>query len=153
MFIGKIPRDCYEDELVPIFESIGKIYELRLMMDFSGSNRGYAFLMYTKVDHAYRAIREFNNLEIRPGKKIGVVKSLDNCRLFVGGIPKNKTKQDIVQEMHKITDGVVGAIVYSCVNGNRENSRNRGFAFVEYENHRAAAMARRKLLPGLLDHQ
>ncbi|KAK3103329.1 hypothetical protein FSP39_018536 [Pinctada imbricata] len=29
IFVGKIPRDCYEDELVPVFERIGKIYELR----------------------------------------------------------------------------------------------------------------------------
>ncbi|RWR98678.1 APOBEC1 complementation factor-like protein, partial [Dinothrombium tinctorium] len=43
VFIGKIPRDCYEDEIVPLFEQIGKVYELRLMMDFSGANRGYGF--------------------------------------------------------------------------------------------------------------
>jgi RNA recognition motif-containing protein len=26
IFIGKIPRDCFEDELVPVFEKIGKVY-------------------------------------------------------------------------------------------------------------------------------
>ena len=34
IFVGKIPRNCYENELVPAFEKIGKIYEFRLMMDF-----------------------------------------------------------------------------------------------------------------------
>lgn len=29
-----------------------------------------------------------------------------------------------------------------------DKTRNRGFAFVEYESHKAAAMARRKLIPG-----
>ena len=57
MFVGKIPRDLYEDELVPVFEKIGKIYELRLMMDFSGSNRGYAFVMYTSTSDARRAVK------------------------------------------------------------------------------------------------
>lgn len=47
VFVGKIPRDMYEDELVPLFERAGKIYEFRLMMEFSGENRGYAFVMYT----------------------------------------------------------------------------------------------------------
>lgn len=47
VFVGKIPRDMYEDELVPVFERAGSIYELRLMMEFSGENRGYAFVMYT----------------------------------------------------------------------------------------------------------
>lgn len=47
VFVGKIPRDMYEDELVPLFERAGKLYEFRLMMEFSGENRGYAFVMYT----------------------------------------------------------------------------------------------------------
>lgn len=47
VFVGKIPRDMYEDDLVPLFEKAGRIYEFRLMMEFSGENRGYAFVMYT----------------------------------------------------------------------------------------------------------
>ncbi|XP_041365782.1 APOBEC1 complementation factor-like isoform X2 [Gigantopelta aegis] len=145
IFIGKIPRDCYEDELVPVFEKIGKIYEFRLMMDFSGSNRGYAFCMYTNKQDASRAIKELNNFEIRKGRLLGVCSSVDNCRLFVGGIPKAKQREEILAEMHKVTDGVVDVIVYpSAV----DKTKNRGFAFVEYDCHRAAAMARRKLIPG-----
>ena len=68
IFIGRIPRDCYEDELVPIFETMGKIYELRLMMDFSGANRGYAFVMHTNKSDAQRAVKEMNNYEIRKGR-------------------------------------------------------------------------------------
>ena len=145
IFIGKIPRDIYEDELVPVFEKVGPIYEFRLMMDFSGSNRGYAFCMYTNKTNAKRAIKDLNNYEIRKGRLLGVCSSVDNCRLFVGGIPKNKNREDIHQEMSKVTDGVIDVIVYpSAV----DKSKNRGFAFVEYESHRSAAMARRKLIPG-----
>lgn len=145
IFVGKIPRDCYEDELVPIFEKIGKIYELRLMMDFSGSNRGYAFVMYTSKHDAQEAVRKLNNFEIRKSRLLGVCMSVDNCRLFVGGIPKNKGRDEILQEMNKVTEGVVDVIVYpSAV----DKTKNRGFAFVEYESHRDAAMARRKLIPG-----
>jgi len=39
VFVGKIPRDMFEYDLVPLFERCGRIYEMRLMMDFSGSNR------------------------------------------------------------------------------------------------------------------
>ncbi|XP_076450587.1 APOBEC1 complementation factor-like isoform X2 [Babylonia areolata] len=145
IFIGKIPRDIYEDELVPVFEKVGPIYEFRLMMDFSGSNRGYAFCMYTTRTDAKRAIKELNNYEIKKGRLLGVCSSVDNCRLFVGGIPKNKNREDILAEMSKVTEGVVDVIVYpSAV----DKTKNRGFAFVEYESHRAAAMARRKLIPG-----
>ncbi|XP_078147709.1 putative RNA-binding protein 46 [Centroberyx gerrardi] len=145
VFVGKIPRDMYEDELVPVFENAGRIYEFRLMMEFSGENRGYAFVMYTNREAAQRAIQLLDNYEIRPGKFIGVCVSLDNCRLFIGSIPKDKRKDEILEEMKKVTEGVVDVIVYPS---SADKSRNRGFAFVEYESHKAAAMARRKLIPG-----
>ncbi|XP_041466624.1 APOBEC1 complementation factor-like isoform X3 [Lytechinus variegatus] len=145
VFVGKIPRDLFEDELVPVFMKIGKIYELRLMMDFSGSNRGYAFVMYTNREDGKKAVKQLNNYEIRKGRYLGVCPSVDNCRLFVGGIPKNKKQEEILAEMAKVTEQVVDVIVYPSIN---DKAKNRGFAFVEYENHRAAAMARRKLIPG-----
>uniref|UniRef100_A0A8C2Z8Z4 Synaptotagmin binding cytoplasmic RNA interacting protein n=1 Tax=Cyclopterus lumpus TaxID=8103 RepID=A0A8C2Z8Z4_CYCLU len=61
IFIGKIPRDLFEDELVPLFEKAGPIWDLRLMMDpLKGlsdvilyhqpddkkKNRGFCFLEY-----------------------------------------------------------------------------------------------------------
>lgn len=145
IFIGKIPRDIFEDELISVFQKMGKIYEFRLMMDFSGSNRGFAFCTYCKKEDAKRAIKELNNYEIKKGRFLGVCSSVDNCRLFVGGIPKTKMKDEILAEMSKITEGVVDVIVYPSA---MDKTKNRGFAFVEYENHRAAAMARRKLIPG-----
>ncbi|NXP43766.1 RBM46 protein, partial [Heliornis fulica] len=114
VFVGKIPRDIYEDELVPVFERAGKIYEFRLMMEFSG-------------------------------KFIGVCLSSNNCRLFIGAIPKEKKKEEILNEMKKVTEGVVDVTVYPSAT---DKTKNRGFAFVEYESHRAAAMARRRLIPG-----
>ncbi|XP_043548512.1 RNA-binding protein 47 isoform X3 [Chiloscyllium plagiosum] len=145
VFIGKIPRDVYEDELVPVFESVGRMYEMRLMMDFDGKNRGYAFVMFTAKHEAKRAVRELNNYEIRPGRLLGVCSSVDNCRLFIGGIPKMKKREEILEEISKVTEGVLDVIVYASA---ADKMKNRGFAFVEYESHRAAAMARRKLMPG-----
>ncbi len=58
------------------------------------------------------------------------------------------TKEDIVSEMQKVTEGVVDVIVYPSAS---DKTKNRGFAFVEYESHRATAMARRKLKNGRVD--
>ncbi|NXM94929.1 A1CF factor, partial [Sylvia borin] len=145
IFIGKLPRDLFEDELIPLCEKIGKIYEMRMMMDFNGNNRGYAFVTFSNKQEAKNAIKTLNNYEIRNGRLLGVCASVDNCRLFVGGIPKTKKREEILAEMKKVTDSVVDVIVYPSA---ADKTKNRGFAFVEYESHRAAAMARRKLLPG-----
>ncbi|XP_018616835.2 APOBEC1 complementation factor isoform X1 [Scleropages formosus] len=145
IFVGKLPRDLFEDELVPLCEKFGKIYEVRMMMDFNGNNRGYAFVTFATKQEAKNAMKHLNNYEIRNGRLLGVCASVDNCRLFVGGIPKTKKREEILAEMKKVTDGVVDVIVYPSA---ADKTKNRGFAFVEYESHRAAAMARRKLLPG-----
>ena len=60
------------------------------------------------VNHTYLMIVQlfffqYNNHEIRSGKHIGVCISVANNRLFVGSIPKSKTKEQIVEEFSKVT--------------------------------------------------
>lgn len=145
IFVGKVPREMFEWELVPIFETCGTIYELRLMMDFSGSNRGYLFVRYSTREEATRATKELDNYELRPGKKIGVIKSVDNRKLWISGLPKNRSADEIREEMSKLTDGVTNVCIY---NSYTDKNKTRGYAFVEYLTHRHAALARRKLVPG-----
>ncbi|KAH9395876.1 hypothetical protein TYRP_020289 [Tyrophagus putrescentiae] len=53
VFVGRIPREIFEDELIPLFEAVGQIYDLRLMIDpLSGYSRGYAFITYFKAEEA-----------------------------------------------------------------------------------------------------
>lgn len=138
---------------MPLLEQVGRLLELRLMLDFSGSTRGYAFALYESPRIAREACECLDGHEIRPGHRIGVVKSMDNCRLFFGGVPKTKTKTEFMAELTKILDGITDIYLYPSAH---DRSLNRGFIFVEFQNHRAAAMARRKLIPGkvmLWDHE
>ncbi|XP_068505288.1 heterogeneous nuclear ribonucleoprotein Q isoform X2 [Syngnathus scovelli] len=146
IFVGKIPRDLFEDELVPHFEEAGPIWDLRLMMDpLSGLNRGYAFVTFCTKEAAQEAVRLCNNCEIRPGKHIGVCISVANNRLFVGSIPKSKTKEQIEEEFSKVTEGLSDVILYHQPD---DKKKNRGFCFLEYEDHKTAAQARRRLMSG-----
>lgn len=152
VFLGRIPRNCYEDEIVPVLQKVGKLLELRLMLDFSGTNRGFGFALFEDSKTARRACQLLNNSEIRPGHRIGVVKSIDNCRLFFGGVPKDKSKGEFFEELSKMLDGITEIYVYP---NSEDRTQNRGFIFVEFRDHRSAAMARRKLIPGrvvLWDH-
>ncbi|KAL3316249.1 APOB1 complementation factor [Cichlidogyrus casuarinus] len=142
VFIGHIPRDCLEHELMNVFAGVGRIYQFRLMMESPNCNRGFGFCCYTNKEDTRRAMEELNNFEIRPGKTIGVQLSVDNCKLFVGGIPTNKKRDEILDEMKKVTENVKDVIVYPSI---EDKNKNRGFAFVEYNSHRAATIARQKL--------
>lgn len=112
IFIGKLPNDVYEYDLVPLFSSCGKIYMLRIMQNFSGLNRGFAFVQYTRPDEADKAIRLLNNVEIRPGEKIGVVKSRNNCRLYIGKLDQTMTREEIKKELEILTEDIVDVIIH-----------------------------------------
>ncbi|XP_043064878.1 heterogeneous nuclear ribonucleoprotein R isoform X1 [Drosophila ficusphila] len=146
VFCGKIPKDMYEDELIPLFEKCGTIWDLRLMMDpMTGTNRGYAFVTFTNREAAVNAVRQLNDFEIRKGKKIGVTISFNNHRLFVGNIPKNRDRDELIEEFSKHAPGLYEVIIYSSPD---DKKKNRGFCFLEYESHKAASLAKRRLGTG-----
>lgn len=63
IFVGRIPKDIYEDELIPVFEKLGKLWDLRLMIDpVSAQSRGYAFITYCNKDDAQKAVQEVVSL-------------------------------------------------------------------------------------------
>ncbi|KAJ7385714.1 hypothetical protein OS493_013745 [Desmophyllum pertusum] len=143
---SEVPRDCFEDELIPILEECGRIYDFRLMMDpLTNQNRGYGFCTYSAKEEAQDATKKLDTREVRPGRRLGVCLSVANNRLFVGSIPKMKNKDEIMEEFSKVTQGLTDVIVYMSA---ENKSRNRGFAFLEYESHQAASLARRRLASG-----
>ena len=59
VFVGKIPKDVFEDELIPLIENCGRIWDLRLMMDpMTGFNRGYCFVTFCDKDGAQEAVKQ-----------------------------------------------------------------------------------------------
>ena len=71
MFCGKIPRDVYESDLIPLFEKCGTIWDLRLMMDpMTGLNRGYAFVTFTTREAAQEAVRQVETITTQLGTVI-----------------------------------------------------------------------------------
>lgn len=109
---------------------------------------------------------QFDGYEIRKGKQLKVNVSVPNLRLFVGNIPKSKSKSEIFNEFNKLTGngspcvkpyriimssflfatgGLHEVIVYSSPD---DRKKNRGFCFLEYESHKSASLAKRKLSTG-----
>lgn len=148
VFCGKIPKEIFEDELVPLFEKCGKIWDLRLMMDpMTGLNRGYCFVTFSERSGAQEAVKLMDNYEIKPGKKLKINVSVANLRLFVGNIPKSKSKDEIVEEFTKLTggksNGLSDVIIYSSPDDYKK--KNRGFAFLEFDSHKSASVAKRRI--------
>ncbi|CAF0784046.1 unnamed protein product [Rotaria sordida] len=145
VFIGKIPREVFEDELIPICEETGKIWDLRLMIDpVSGFNKGYCFVTYCTQSDSAKACEKLNGYAIRPGKLLKANGSVANLRLFIGNIPKTKSKEEIREELLKVVEGVTNIIVYTPAD-EADKKKNRGFCFVDFDTHKNASVAKRKL--------
>lgn len=141
IFISKVPREIFEDILFPLFETAGCIYKFRLLMSPSGiSNRGTAFVTYHTSEMAGNAIEMFDQMEIAPGHTIHVRKSFDNRRLFIGGIPEDKTKDQVWHELIRMgMKGIMEVIMYRSY---IDRNCNRGFVFVEFASHEEAGRVR-----------
>ncbi|PAA56997.1 hypothetical protein BOX15_Mlig003882g1 [Macrostomum lignano] len=119
---------------------------MRIMVDpNTGFNRGYAFVRYVDKDSAKAAVDTLNDYEIRPGKKIKVNVSTPNLRLFVGNIPKTKSRDEIMEEFSKLTENLKDVIVYSTPDDMNTQRKNRGFCFLHFDSHIDAANAKKKL--------
>ncbi|XP_078267293.1 dead end protein 1 [Rhinoraja longicauda] len=148
VFVGKLPQDVYEDKLIPLFQAAGKLYEFRLMMTFSGENRGFAYAKYANRWYAQCAIAMFNGYQIRDGCPILVCRSTEKNELCVGGIPWGKGRAEVMEVVKELTDGVSDLSLHLSADRRKKMTT---FAVVKYETHRAAAMAKKKLVEDCIE--
>ncbi|NXW46042.1 DND1 protein, partial [Nyctiprogne leucopyga] len=145
VFIGKLPQDLYENALIPLFQSVGKLYEFRLMMTFSGLNRGFAYAKYSNRRSAKAAIAAFNNFKVREGCAIVVCKSTEKCELSVDGLAAFVSQRELETMLRQVTEGVLSVTLYSSPFQERAQ-----LAVLKYSSHQAAAMAKKTLTEGNL---
>lgn len=86
IFIGNIPFEVTEEQLIDIFKEVGPVLSLKLIFDKdTGRSRGYAFCEYADSETAASAIRNLNNYEIG-GRHLKIGKSdSDMLPSMVGG--------------------------------------------------------------------
>lgn len=143
VFIGKIPQEIYEDKLIPLFQTVGTLYEFRLMMTFSGLNRGFAYAKYTNRQSAQKAIAMLNNVEIQAGHPILVCRSTDKCELSIDGLAPTAKEDQLFFMLEELTAGVQNVTLHPS-----PFRKQRQLAEVKYASHQAAAMAKKALVQG-----
>ncbi|NXP15113.1 DND1 protein, partial [Thinocorus orbignyianus] len=143
VFIGKLPQDIYENVLIPLFQSVGQLYEFRLMMTFSGLNRGFAYAKYGNHRGAKEAIAALHNFEVRPGCAIVVCKSTEKRELSMDGLATSVDQQELEAVLREVTEGVLSITFYASPCKKRAK-----LAVLKYSSHQAAAMAKKTLMEG-----
>ncbi|XP_067103867.1 dead end protein 1 [Osmerus mordax] len=140
VFISQIPRDVYEDRLIPLFSAVGPIWEFRLMMNFSGQNRGFAYAKYGSPALAAAAIRSLHGHALEPGVRLSVRRSTEKRQLLLGELPANTSREQLLQVLRDFTEGV------KCVTLKSSLGEEGVSADVVYFSHHLASMAKKVLV-------
>lgn len=65
VYVGSIPFDQTEEQVMEIAKSIGPVVDMKLLFDpLTGKSKGYAFVKYTDHETAASAVRNLNNFAL-----------------------------------------------------------------------------------------
>uniref|UniRef100_A0A8I5YLI8 Dead end protein homolog 1 n=1 Tax=Pongo abelii TaxID=9601 RepID=A0A8I5YLI8_PONAB len=143
VFMGRLPQDVYEHQLIPLFQRVGRLYEFRLMMTFSGLNRGFAYAGYSSRRGAQAAIATLHNHPLRPSCPLLVCRSTEKCELTVDGLPPNLTRRALLLALQPLGPGLQEARLLPS-----PGPAPGQIALLKFSSHRAAAMAKKALEEG-----
>jgi RNA recognition motif-containing protein len=72
IYLGNLPYNINEDELMELFEEHGSVNSVKLITDkFSGKSKGFGFVEMPNDEEAKKAIEELNGTEVK-GRNITV---------------------------------------------------------------------------------
>ncbi|NXM51985.1 DND1 protein, partial [Illadopsis cleaveri] len=145
VYIARLPQDIYENTLIPLFQSVGTLYEFRLMMTFSGFNRGFAYARYASLQDAQRAIATFHRFQLRQGCALLVCWSTQKHELVLSSLPALLSRQELEARLQMVTEGICSVTLHAS-----PCQRQARLAVLKYRSHKAAALAKKALMEGNL---
>lgn len=141
LFVGQVPKNMAERDLLPIFKEVGEVYELAVLRDKeTNRHRGCAFVTYYNRDDATTAVIQFHDKKkLSPSVGFMQVKPASDCKIFVANLPLDVTADAVskmfghfgaVDEVHLIRD---------------QRGEFKGCAFVRYRTKSDAVTAIQRL--------
>ncbi|KAL3532225.1 hypothetical protein ACH5RR_005746 [Cinchona calisaya] len=143
IFLGGIDKDAKEEDIRNVFEQVGEVMEVRLVMNSkTGKNKGFAFLRFASAADAKTALQKYSTVKICR-KQCSAQPVEGNDSIFLGNINKKWKSEDVVK---LLKDAGIEKIDKVIVMANPSNFElNRGFAFLEFETCKDAQIALSKL--------
>ncbi|KAL2523046.1 putative RNA-binding protein 46 [Forsythia ovata] len=143
VFVGGLPSTISEDIISKVFSGCGEIVEIRMIKDQKGNLKGFCFVRFATKEAADKAVKEKSGIVV-DGKKIGVLPSIQQDTLYFGNLNKGWSADEFEKLVLQVFPDVVSvdlAMLKDMPPGQKQ--RNRGFAFVKFSSHAAAARALR----------
>jgi len=141
-FLSNLAFSVDEEQIRGFLVSCGTVSQVRLIKDFQGRSKGYAYVTFTSVEEAKRALeKDREKLEGRPvfvsecapdkttrPVKFKFATGLEKNKLFVKGLPLTTT-EDHLRALFSAFGNVTDVRLVTFRNGH-----SKGMAFVDFEN-------------------
>jgi RNA recognition motif-containing protein len=147
VFVSNLDFSITSEQIKDIFVKVGEISEVRLVTNFSGKSKGFAYVEFRDefpVSEALKLDRQLvcgRPMFVSPcnpsntGHKFKFNTGLEKNKLFIKGLPFSITKEDLEQLF-----GTHGKLKEVRIVTYR-NGKPKGLAYVDYESEVAAAQA------------
>lgn len=137
ILVTGIPQKATVYDLALFFEKIGQLFDVKLISTPNGSeNKGFGYVRYFTKALAQKAQKTLSNKSFK-GVLLSLHTTIKNCRIFLWGIPTDKTKNNVWEALIDTYDinNIVDVIVrQSCI----DSTKNRGFAILKFATHEEA---------------
>ncbi|XP_019855211.1 PREDICTED: heterogeneous nuclear ribonucleoprotein 27C-like [Amphimedon queenslandica] len=147
IFVGGLSWSTTEDTFKKHFEAYGEIQDTKIMMNPAGNPRGFGFVTFKDPASVTKVLQEKHYIDDKlVDPKPATLKPPNsstsaNNKVFLGGLPGHCTP-DQVKLALKPYGNVTSIDIKTDNNAPNslpgENKKNRGFAFVDFENEKEA---------------
>ncbi|VEN52021.1 unnamed protein product, partial [Callosobruchus maculatus] len=145
VYIKHIKEDTLLQDVLEFALVGGPIYQIRLLMEFSGYLRSYCFVMYFSVKSARKAVLTLNGALLNEHPVVVKV-SYDNNRLEIRNIPRELGFTQLKEQLQELI-GVGLKDVKMRRYSRDSNSNDNDRCLLVYDTHTNAVEARKKLYP------
>ncbi|CAL9748589.1 unnamed protein product [Musa acuminata subsp. burmannicoides] len=136
LFVGQVPKNMTEDELLALFKEVALVAEVSVIKDkVTKASRGCCFLICPSRQEADKAVAASHNKRTLPGASSplqvkyadGELERLEN-KLFIGMLPKNISDAEVAELFSKY-----GTIRDLQILRSSQQTSKAGCAFLKYE--------------------
>lgn len=150
LYVKNIPRRFKGEDLWPLFERYGRIYNIRVLMDYNDFNRGFAYVKFSKESEALLAMELMNHFFVFPGYRLNILRSTSKSRLFANYVPR-EVPVSVVQEKFKEIFKGMRELIIPPSKSYEPGANHRGIAFLEFRSHQEAVAAKKTVYSGVLE--
>ncbi|KAK2723233.1 squamous cell carcinoma antigen recognized by T-cells 3-like [Artemia franciscana] len=153
VFLSNLDFNTNEETIKNVMSTSGNVVSVRLVRNYNKKSKGFAYVVFSKHDEVEEALKRDRELvdgrpmfvsryEADPSFKTPVFhfsQRLEKNKVFVKGLPKSKTKDDLIKLFEPF--GILKDVRIVTF----RSGQPKGIAYIEYEDPVAASQAVVKL--------